>query len=336
MDTWDEDNIVGLTWEILKDEAERIAKQEPLLRSMAENLVLSRKGFDDALTHLVIQRIGVSIDDQHGWMKLLEDVYSSSTLGSIGLSDLTSIKARDPACESYFSGFVNFKGFISIQLYRLAHELWGTGRRELALYIQGLSAKHFAVDIHPAAVIGPGFMLDHATGVVIGETAVIGKNCTFLHGITLGATGKQSGDRHPKIGDNVFIGCNVMVLGNITIGNGSKIGAGSIVLKSIPAGATAVGNPARILPAPASSPSTISDSVIGNSKQECQDGKQHGSQNTCFAQSLCLQVCQSICTEKSKDSRTQRLAHLSSLSVLLITLCLVLTNTIGTGLRLTS
>ena len=131
--------------------------------------------------------------------------------------------------------------------HRIAHKLWTQDRKILALLIQNRVSEAFAVDIHPGAKIGRGVLLDHATGVVIGETAVVGENCSILHGVTLGGTGKQCGDRHPKIGDGVLIGAGTCVLGNITIGEGAKVGSGSVVLKDVPPHTTAVGNPARLI-----------------------------------------------------------------------------------------
>ncbi|KAL0328550.1 UNVERIFIED_CONTAM: Serine acetyltransferase 3, mitochondrial [Sesamum calycinum] len=149
--------------------------------------------------------------------------------------DLRAVKERDPACISYVHCFLNFKGFLACQAHRIAHNLWSNGRRILALLIQNRVSEVFAVDIHPGAKIGRGIMLDHATGLVIGETAVIGNNVSILHNVTLGGTGKDSGDRHPKIGDGVLIGAGTCVLGNVRIEDGAKIGAGSVVLKPVPA-----------------------------------------------------------------------------------------------------
>ncbi|EAY98809.1 hypothetical protein OsI_20754 [Oryza sativa Indica Group] len=163
------------------------------------------------------------------------------------VADLLAARSRDPACVGFSQCLLNFKGFLAIQAHRVSHVLWAQQRRPLALALQSRVADVFAVDIHPAAVVGKGILLDHATGVVIGETAVVGDNVSILHHVTLGGTGKAVGDRHPKIGDGVLIGAGATILGNVKIGAGAKIGAGSVVLIDVPARNTAVGNPARLI-----------------------------------------------------------------------------------------
>lgn len=154
---------------------------------------------------------------------------------------------RDPACTRYFQPLLFFKGFQALQAHRLAHHLWQNGRKTLAVALQSQISEMFHVDIHPAARVGTGILIDHATGVVIGETAVVGDNVSILHQVTLGGTGSAGGDRHPKIGNGVLIGAGVTILGNISVGNNAKIGAGSVVVLDVPAGTTAVGVPARIV-----------------------------------------------------------------------------------------
>jgi len=163
--------------------------------------------------------------------------------------DLKAIMDRDPAADGPLNALLNFKGFHALQTYRAAHILYHTpGRQPLALWLQSRASQVFGADIHPAARLGEGLFLDHATGVVIGATAATGPNCSFLHGVTLGATGKDGGgERHPKLGANVLVGCGASILGNIQIGDNAKIGASSIVLRPIPAGATAVGVPAKVV-----------------------------------------------------------------------------------------
>ncbi|KAG6537587.1 hypothetical protein ZIOFF_002681 [Zingiber officinale] len=143
--------------------------------------------------------------------------------------------------------FLYYKGFLALQTHRVAHRLWAEGRRGAALLLQSRSSEVFAVDIHPGARIGAGVLLDHATGVVIGETAVVGNGVSLLHAVTLGGTGKEGGDQHPKISDGVLVGAGTQILGNVTVAEGAQIGAGSVVLKAVPPRTTAVGNPARLI-----------------------------------------------------------------------------------------
>ncbi len=165
-------------------------------------------------------------------------------------ADLKAVFERDPACKSYVQPFLFFKGFQALQTYRVAHWLWRHGRQTLALYLQSRMSEIFQVDIHPAAKIGVGIFLDHGTGIVIGETAVVGDDVSMLHGVTLGGTGAERGDRHPKIGKGVLLGAGSKVLGNITVGEYAKIASGSVVLKPVPAHCTAAGVPARLVNCP--------------------------------------------------------------------------------------
>jgi serine O-acetyltransferase len=164
--------------------------------------------------------------------------------------DLTAVLERDPAARGMAQPFLHFKGFHALQSYRIAHWLWQEGRHPLALYLQSRISEAFAVDIHPAAVIGKGILIDHGTSVVIGETAVVGDDVSLLHEVTLGGTGKESGDRHPKVRSGVLIGAGAKILGNVRIGDGSKIAAGSVVLNEVPPHSTVAGIPARVVGRP--------------------------------------------------------------------------------------
>jgi serine O-acetyltransferase len=168
-------------------------------------------------------------------------------LGAIFRADLQAVYDRDPACTRYLDPLLYFKGFHALVTYRFAHALWKSRRFDFALYLQSQSSRMFAVDIHPAAQFGKGIMLDHATGFVVGETAVVGDNCSFLHAVTLGGSGKETGDRHPKIGDNVLVGAGAKVLGNIKVGRCSRVAAGSVVLAEVPPNVTVAGVPAKIV-----------------------------------------------------------------------------------------
>ncbi|KAA8527047.1 hypothetical protein F0562_008724 [Nyssa sinensis] len=235
-------------WLRMKDEARSDVEQEPLLSNYYFSSILSHDSLESALSnHLSIKFSNSSLPSDTLYDLFLGVLTEDQEIVRAVKDDLRAVKERDPACISYVHCLLNFKGFLAIQAHRMAHKLWSQGRKVLALVIQNRVSEVFAVDIHPGAVIGRGILLDHATGVVIGETAVVGNNVSILHNVTLGGTGKDCGDRHPKIGDGVLIGASTCVLGNVRIGDGAKIGAGSVVLKEVPPRTTAVGNPARLI-----------------------------------------------------------------------------------------
>nr|CAN73952.1 hypothetical protein VITISV_007126 [Vitis vinifera] len=212
------------------------------------SLILSHKSLESALAnHLSIKLSNSSLPSSTLYDLFMGVLVEDGEIMGAVKDDLRAVKERDPACISYVQCLVNFKGFLACQAHRVAHRLWSQGRKILALVIQNRVSEAFAVDIHPGAKIGRGILLDHATGVVIGETAVIGDDVSILHNVTLGGTGKVSGDRHPKLGDGVLIGAGTCILGNVRIGDGAKVGAGSVVLKEVPPKTTAVGNPARLV-----------------------------------------------------------------------------------------
>jgi serine O-acetyltransferase len=165
-------------------------------------------------------------------------------------ADVGAVMMRDPACLSYVQPFLYYKGFAALQAHRVAHHLWLTGRQMLAFHLQSRVAELLQVDIHPAATLGHGLFMDHATGIVIGETAVVGDNVSMLHNVTLGGTGKEGGDRHPKIGAGVLIGAGAKILGNIRVGDGARVASGSVVLHDVPAGCTVAGIPAKAVGGP--------------------------------------------------------------------------------------
>lgn len=235
-------------WLTMKDEARSNLDQEPILSNYYVTSILSHTTIESALSHI----LSIKLCDSSLPSATLHDLFMGLLTGDQEIvkavkEDLKAVKERDPACISYVHCFLHFKGFLACQAYRVAHKLWKQNRRILAVLIQNRVSEVFALDIHPAAKIGSGLLLDHATGVVIGETAVVGDNVSILHNVTLGGTGKSGGDRHPKVGDGVLIGAGTCVLGNVRIGEGAKIGAGSVVVKDVPARTTAVGNPARLL-----------------------------------------------------------------------------------------
>ena len=183
--------------------------------------------------------------------EICEDAYAADpSIVAAALADLQAVFERDPACKGYLQPFLFFKGWLAVQTHRVAHALWRQGRETLAFYLQSRASELFQVDIHPGAKMGSGLFLDHGTGIVIGETAVVGDDVSMLHGVTLGGTGAERGDRHPKIGRGVLLGAGAKVLGNIVVGDYAKIASGSVVLKPVPAGCTAAGVPARLVNCP--------------------------------------------------------------------------------------
>ncbi|MCL7050963.1 hypothetical protein MKW94_013942 [Papaver nudicaule] len=235
-------------WLKIREEARYDVEKEPILSDYYFRSILSHCSLESSLAnHLAMKlsnsnlQINILCEIFMGIFNEDQDIRKSIRF------DLSAVKERDPACISHVHCILNFKGFLAIQSHRIAHKLWSQDRKTLALLVQNRVSEVFGVDIHPGARIGHGILLDHATGVVIGETSVIGNNVSILHNVTLGGTGKLCGDRHPKIGDGVLIGACSSILGNVKIGEGAKIGAGSVVLKDVPARTTAVGNPARLL-----------------------------------------------------------------------------------------
>jgi serine O-acetyltransferase len=237
-------------WGILCHEASCIIKREPLLHSIIHQAILQHANFRDAVIFRLAHKLGghlVTTEFLLNVFRMCFDLKGGEHFERLAMEDIISVEQRDPACKSIAEALLYFKGYKSIQAYRLSHILWVNNHQDLAMVIQMKCTEVFGVDIHPAAIIGGGLLIDHSTGVVIGETCIIGRNCSFLHGVTLGSTGTSTEhNRHPKIGHNVFLGCNVTILGNIHIGSHCKVGAGSLVLKSMPAGAIIVGSPAVV------------------------------------------------------------------------------------------
>jgi serine O-acetyltransferase len=238
-------------WAALRNEAERAARTEPALASLVNAIILSHDNLGDALSYALAHKLG---DQELRAMSLRElamEAYRSSPgLVDTAEADLKAVFERDPACKGYVQPFLFFKGFQSLQTQRIAHWLWGQGRETMAFYLQSRMSEIFQVDIHPATRIGSGVFIDHGTGIVIGETAVIGDDVSLLQGVTLGGTGAERGDRHPKIGRGVLLGAGAKVLGNIQIGDYAKVASGSVVLKPVPAHCTAAGVPARLVNCP--------------------------------------------------------------------------------------
>lgn len=238
-------------WQDLRRQAEELAAGEPALASFVHATILNHCRLEDALSYHLARKIG----DEDIDPMLVREIFEVAMRADPEIiqavrADLGAVLDRDPACHAYVEAFLFFKGFHALQSYRISHWLWENGRFGLALFFQNRISRMFDVDIHPAARIGRGIHIDHATGVVIGETAVVEDEVSMFHNVTLGGTGKEEGDRHPKIRRGVLLSMGVKVLGNIEIGECSRIGAGSVVLKSIPPHCTAVGVPAKIVHCP--------------------------------------------------------------------------------------
>jgi len=248
--TKDQD-MVSIVWQTLREEARDYAKSEPALSSLLHATILDQKSICRALAaHLAAKLATPELTALH-LQKLLRDIYcDADDVVESAVLDLVAVRERDPACTSYLQCFLYFSGFMSLQTYRSANKFWQQDRKLLAYHLQSRSVELFGVDIHPAAAFGSGLMLDHATSIVAGETSVVGDNCSILHGVTLGGTGKSRGDRHPKIGKNVLIGAGATILGNITVGDGARIAAGSVVLKDVQPQCTVAGVPAKPIGGP--------------------------------------------------------------------------------------
>ncbi|NRA38111.1 MAG: serine O-acetyltransferase [Planctomycetes bacterium] len=237
-------------WAAISAEIQEQLTNEPLLESSFQHSVLQFQDLAPALAH----RIAHHIDDQtlrDMYIDVAQQAYADDeSIIDKAIADIHAVQERDPACTCLSQAYHYSKGFIALQSQRIAHWLWQRGQIHTALIIEHSINVSLSLDLHPAARIGKGILIDHATGIVIGETAVVGDDVSLLHGVTLGGTGKEIGDRHPKIGNGVLIGANACVLGNIKIGDGVKIGAGSVVLAEVPDHVTVAGVPAKIVGTP--------------------------------------------------------------------------------------
>ncbi len=266
------DSAVGpRVWTALRQEAQAVMRDEPSLASLMSAVILHHSDLASGLSYQIARKLADQELRAMSLREVAQEAYlADPTIISAAEADLRAVYERDPACKSYLQPFLHFKGFQALQTHRLAHWLWGRGREALAFYLQSRMSELFQVDIHPAAVIGQGAFFDHGTGIVIGETAVIGRDVSILHGVTLGGTGAERGDRHPKIGNGVLLGAGAKVLGNIAVGDNAKVAAGSVVLADVPAGCTAAGVPARLINCPAcqeparTMDQTLSGEVLAN------------------------------------------------------------------------
>lgn len=241
-------DAAALLWQRIRAAAVEVGEREPLLQLRMQQQVLRHEGLAPALAAVLAQRLATVDMPEPALHALLKQIFmQDAALLAQAAADLAAVKERDPACPDHLHVLLNLKGFQALQSYRATHALWRDGRTELAFALASQASLVFAVDIHPAARIGAGVMLDHGTGIVIGETTVIEDNVSLLQNVTLGGTGKEHGDRHPKIRSGVMIGAGAKILGNIEVGSMSKVAAGSVVLKPVPPHCTVAGVPARVV-----------------------------------------------------------------------------------------
>ena len=255
---------VDPVWEAVRAGARQIVAAEPSMANLVVSAILNHDSFETALAH----RLAARLDHDDVSADLIRQAFAETLADypKVGIDarvDLAATLERDPACHRAIEPLLFFKGYQAIQTHRFAHAMHLAGRRDFALYLQSRASMVFQVDINPAVPMGQGIMLDHGTGLVIGETAVVGDNVSLLQGVTLGGTGKADQDRHPKIGNGVLIGAGAKVLGNIKVGDCSRIGAGSVVLKEVPPRVTVAGVPAKVIgEAGCAQPALVMDQMI--------------------------------------------------------------------------
>lgn len=259
---------VDPVWDRITTEALAAVDEEPLMGGLVHACILHHKSLERALSY----RIAAKLCSNEMSMMVLREIVEEAYADDPGLleaarADLMAVYERDPACHRLLQPILYFKGYQAMQAYRVAHWLWRKGRQDLSFFVQMRSSEIFGIDIHPAARIGKGIMIDHAHSIVIGETAVVGDNVSMLHSVTLGGTGKEEEDRHPKIEDGVLIGAGAKVLGNIRVGHCSRIAAGSVVLQEVPPCTTVAGIPAKIVgEAGCDQPAVNMDHMLGKNQ----------------------------------------------------------------------
>lgn len=241
-------DIADALWTRLRIEAREALDRAPMLRALFVASILEQPSFEAAAAH----RIAVRLGNDPVPASLLAETFQRAMVADPNIAgalraDIIAVIERDPACERFIEPFLYFKGFHAVQTHRLAHWLWERGERDFALYLQSRSSDVFQTDIHPASRFGRGIFLDHATGLVVGETAVVEDEVSLLQNVTLGGTGKESGDRHPKVRRGAMIGAGAKILGNIEIGAGARVAAGSVVLRAVEPNATVAGVPAKLV-----------------------------------------------------------------------------------------
>lgn len=239
---------VDPVWQRISDEAQQALRDEPLLGALMHSSLLHHPTLERALSFRFSLKLASGEMSEQLLREIADQAFDADAdLGRAARADIVAVFERDPACHRFLQPVLFFKGFQAIVAYRIGHWLWTQGRQDMAFFVQMRVSEVFGVDIHPAARIGRGIMIDHAHSIVIGETAVVGDNVSMLHSVTLGGTGKEDGDRHPKIGNGVLIGAGAKVLGNIHVGECSRIAAGSVVIHDVPRCTTVAGVPARVV-----------------------------------------------------------------------------------------
>ena len=252
-------------WDRVRSEARDAVRDEPILGGMFHTSILHHDTIEAALAYRFASKLSSSEMNEQILREVAETAFlADGDILTAARADIVATFERDPACERFLQPLLYFKGYQAIQASRVGHWLWLQGRKDLAYFVQMRVSELYGVDIHPGARIGRGIMIDHAHSIVIGETAVVGDNVSMLHSVTLGGTGKEDHDRHPKIGNGVLIGAGAKVLGNITIGHCSRIASGSVVLADVPPMKTVAGVPARIVgEAGCAQPSVMMDQLVG-------------------------------------------------------------------------
>jgi serine O-acetyltransferase len=257
-------DITSTVWTSIRASGEQWAEREPMMSGWLTHCVLGARNFAYSLAVVLTDKLADSVLPQQVLMPLvLEAIADDPMIAEAAAADLDAQYTRNPACPDHLTAFLFFKGYHAVEAHRVAHWFWQKDRRTLAYYLQSRGSEVFGVDIHPAAPFGRGIFFDHATGIVVGETAAIDDDVSLLQGVTLGGTGKECGDRHPKVRSGVMISAGARVLGNIVIGEGAKVGANSVVLNNVPPHTTVVGVPARVVGAPvAPKPSLVMDQSL--------------------------------------------------------------------------
>lgn len=252
-------------WARIRTEAKAAIEMEPLLGGLVHTSLLHHASLEGALAYRLSVKLASREMSEQILREIADEAHSEdASLGTAARADIIAVFDRDPACHSFIQPLLFFKGFQAIQCYRVGNWLWKRGRKDLAYFVQMRVSEVFGVDVHPGAVLGKGILMDHAHSIVIGETAVVSDNVSMLHSVTLGGTGKDDGDRHPKIGDGVMLGAGAKVLGNISIGRCSRVAAGSVVLAEVPCCKTVAGVPARIVgEAGCDQPSATMNQLLG-------------------------------------------------------------------------